>query len=37
MLIEEIAEIQRFVAALPDLDTRSADGILGYGPSGLPE
>jgi antitoxin VapB len=31
-----IAEIQRFLAALPDLDTRCADDILGYDAFGLP-
>lgn len=31
-----IAEIQRFLAGLPDLDTRCADDILGYDAFGLP-
>lgn len=36
-LLEEIAEIQRFVAELPDRDSRTADEILGYDESGLPD
>lgn len=36
-LLAEVTEIQRFVADLPDRDTRSADEILGYDASGLPE
>jgi len=35
-LVEEIAEIQRFVAELPDRDSRTADEILGYDETGLP-
>lgn len=35
-LLAEIARIQEFVASLPDLDTRSADEILGYDERGLP-
>ncbi len=34
--LAEIARIQAFVAALPDLDTRSSDEILGYDEFGLP-
>jgi hypothetical protein len=32
----KIAEIVAGLAALPVLDDRSADEILGYGPDGLP-
>lgn len=32
----EVARIQRFVASLPDLDTRSPDELLGYDENGLP-
>jgi antitoxin VapB len=35
-LAEEILEIGRRCAALPDLDTRTADEILGYDEAGLP-
>ena len=35
-LAEEILEIGRRCAALPDLDTRPADEILGYDERGLP-
>jgi antitoxin VapB len=35
-LAVEILEIGRRCAALPDLDTRSADEILGYDEHGLP-
>jgi antitoxin VapB len=35
-LAEEIIEIGKRCAALPDLDTRSADEILGYDEHGLP-
>jgi antitoxin VapB len=35
-LAEEIMEIGKRCAALPDLDTRSADEILGYDEHGLP-
>ena len=31
-----VAEIQEFVAALPDRDTRTPDEILGYDERGLP-
>jgi antitoxin VapB len=33
----EIADLQAFVAALPDLDTRDADEIVGYDEFGLPQ
>lgn len=36
LLWAEVTEIQRFVADLPDRDTRSADEILGYDQHGLP-
>jgi antitoxin VapB len=36
VLLREVAELQRFVAELPDRDLRSPDEILGYGPGGLP-
>lgn len=32
----EVAEIQAFVASLPDRDARSAEEILGYDAFGLP-
>ena len=32
----QVAEIQAFVASLPDLDARSAEEILGYDDFGLP-
>jgi antitoxin VapB len=35
-LLAEVSEIQRFVADLPDRDTRPADEILGYDDQGLP-
>jgi len=35
-LAEEIMEIGKRCAALPDLDTRSVDEILGYDEHGLP-
>ena len=35
-LAEEILEIGRRCAALPDRETRTADEILGYGAHGLP-
>jgi antitoxin VapB len=35
-LAAEILEIGRRCASLPDLDTRSADEILGYDENGLP-
>jgi antitoxin VapB len=34
--IPDVSDIQRFVASLPDRDTRSADDILGYDEFGLP-
>ena len=36
MLLAEVEEIQRLVAALPDRDMRAADEILGYDAHGLP-
>ncbi len=36
LLMAEVAEIQAFVAGLPDRDTRSPDEILGYDEAGLP-
>ena len=36
VLLAEVAEIQGFVADLPDCDTRSAEEILGYDDAGLP-
>lgn len=36
LLLAEVAEIQRFVADLPDRDPRSAEEILGYDAHGLP-
>jgi antitoxin VapB len=35
-LAEELMRIGRRAAALPDLDLRSADEILGYGDEGVP-
>jgi antitoxin VapB len=35
-LAEELMEIGRHCASLPDFDTRSADEILGYDENGLP-
>jgi antitoxin VapB len=35
-LKDELLEIGRRCAALPDLDTRSAEEIIGYGENGLP-
>ena len=35
-LIDELAAIRRRCAALPTLDTRSAEEILGYDEAGLP-
>ena len=35
-LVEELMEIARHCAALPDLDQRTADEILGYDEQGLP-
>lgn len=37
LLLAEVGEIQRLVAALPDRDTRTADEILGYDAHGLPD
>jgi antitoxin VapB len=36
LLMAEVAEVQRFVADLPDRDTRSPDELLGYDDAGLP-
>ena len=36
LLLAEVAEIQSFVASLPDRDCRPADEIPGYGADGLP-
>lgn len=36
VLNEEVAQIQAFVASLPDRDTRTPDEILGYDDFGLP-
>jgi antitoxin VapB len=36
LLVRDVEALQRFVADLPDRDTRSAEEILGYGPAGLP-
>ncbi len=36
LLWAEVEEIQRFVADLPDRDTRSPEEILGYDERGLP-
>ena len=36
LLLAELEDIQRLIAALPDRDTRSAEEILGYDPHGLP-
>jgi len=35
-LVDRLTEISRHCAALPDLDPRSADEILGYDENGLP-
>jgi antitoxin VapB len=35
-LVEKLMEIARHCAALPDLDRRTADEILGYDEQGLP-
>jgi antitoxin VapB len=35
-LVEKVTEILNRVRALPDLDTRSADEIMGYDEHGLP-
>lgn len=34
-LLPDVLEIQRFVASLPDCDTRPADEIIGYDDAGL--
>jgi hypothetical protein len=36
LLLAEVADIQRFVAELPDRDRRSPDEILGFDAAGLP-
>lgn len=36
LLLAEVEEIQRLVAALPDRDTRAPEAILGYDAHGLP-
>lgn len=36
LLLQEVAEIQRFIADLPDRDPRAPDEILGYDDMGLP-
>ncbi len=36
LLLAEVEEIQRFVADLPDRDTRTPEEILGYDQTGLP-
>ena len=36
-LAARLTDISARCAALPDLDTRSAEAILGYGPDGMPE
>ena len=36
VLLAEVAEIQQFVADLPDRDDRRADDLLGYDEQGLP-
>jgi antitoxin VapB len=35
-LLADVSDIQAFVTALPDRDTRTADEILGYDEFGLP-
>jgi antitoxin VapB len=35
-LLAEVRQVQALVAALPDLDEREPDTILGYGEQGLP-
>ncbi len=37
LLLQEVAEIQCFVADLPDRDPRSPEEILGYDAAGLPD
>ena len=36
-LVEQVQELQAFLGALPDLDHRTPDEILGYNADGLPE
>jgi len=36
LLLAEVREVQRLVAALPDRDTRPPEAILGYDTFGLP-
>jgi antitoxin VapB len=36
ILLEEVAQLQAFVASLPDRDARAPDEILGYDDHGLP-
>jgi antitoxin VapB len=36
LLLAEVGEVQRLVAALPDRDTRPPEEILGYDAFGLP-
>ena len=36
LLLAELEEIQRLIAALPDRDTRPAEEIIGYDTHGLP-
>jgi hypothetical protein len=36
LLLAEMAELQAFVAALPDYDARATEEILGYDARGLP-
>jgi antitoxin VapB len=36
-LAEEIMKIGKRCSDIPDKDQRSADAILGYGPTGVPE
>jgi len=36
LLLQEVAEIQRFVGELPDRDLRTPEEILGYNATGLP-
>jgi len=35
-LLAEVREVQALVAALPDLDDRDADAVVGYDERGLP-
>lgn len=37
LLLAEVREVQRLVAALPDRDVRAAEEILGYDAFGLPD